>query len=82
MAGLCVVRATSNAYPTHSPGHHSQYQLAINLWDKLTKFCRLNRFIEIFRAELFTRVYDSRAKRSVVHHGVTNVSIDLYGINE
>lgn len=35
MVGLCVVRATSNAYPTRNPELHSQYQLVINLWDKL-----------------------------------------------
>lgn len=36
MVDLCVVRATSNAYPTRNPGHRSQYQLVINLWDKLS----------------------------------------------
>lgn len=43
MAGLCVVRVTSNAYRTRNRGHHNRCRLVINLWAKLDRclsFCR------------------------------------------
>lgn len=45
---LCVVRATSNAYPTRNPRRRNRCQPAINTWVKLSFI-----FISIFR-----RIYE------------------------